>query len=141
MLCVGERRILVDIKNKAALEQVARELGFDPTPKLMAVLHQAFLLGSQQSVGAAGFYSKDQARVADYIVSKAGNFIGAGDDPVGFLIASHDWLSSQLLHHGPRGLDQQLWEACTELVNATCDQELAAALAQIQSLVQPTLTA
>jgi hypothetical protein len=39
-------------------------------------------------------YSPDEERVAAYLVEKTG--IGAGDDPIGFLIASHETLAYQL---------------------------------------------
>ncbi len=41
------------------------------------------------------FYTKDQQRAADYIVSIAN--IGGGEDPVGFLIASHSALREKLV--------------------------------------------
>ncbi len=38
-------------------------------------------------------YSKDEERVAKYLVDLTG--IGAGDDPIGFLISSHAFLSAE----------------------------------------------
>lgn len=38
-------------------------------------------------------YTPDQARVAEYIVKLTG--VGGGDDPIGFLIASHSALSQE----------------------------------------------
>lgn len=34
-------------------------------------------------------YSTDEQRVADYLVEITGGLVGAGNDPIGFLIASH----------------------------------------------------
>jgi hypothetical protein len=34
-------------------------------------------------------YSPDEERVADYLIEITAGAIGAGDDPIGFLIASH----------------------------------------------------
>ena len=39
-------------------------------------------------------YTTDEQRVVDYLVKLTG--IGAGDDPIGFLIASHATLRSKL---------------------------------------------
>lgn len=36
-------------------------------------------------------YSNDECRVVDYLYLVAPD-IGAGDDPIGFLLASHNWL-------------------------------------------------
>jgi len=38
-------------------------------------------------------YTKDEARVAKWLGDKTG--IGGGDDPIGFLIASHEELALQ----------------------------------------------
>ncbi len=37
-------------------------------------------------------YTKDEIRAVEYLVSIAPD-IGAGDDPIGFLLASHNWLT------------------------------------------------
>jgi hypothetical protein len=34
-------------------------------------------------------YTPDEQRVVDYLVKITGGSIGGGDDPIGFLIASH----------------------------------------------------
>jgi hypothetical protein len=39
--------------------------------------------------GDGGEYTPDQRRVAEYIAMLTGGAVGGGDDPVGFLIASH----------------------------------------------------
>lgn len=41
-------------------------------------------------------YTRDEQRVADYIVERSGNNMGGGFDPIGFLIASHSYLGDQL---------------------------------------------
>lgn len=41
-------------------------------------------------------YSVQEQRVADYITELTGGAIGAGDDPVGFLIGSHAMLSGHI---------------------------------------------
>ena len=38
-------------------------------------------------------YTKCEQRVADWLVKKTG--AGGGDDPIGFLIASHEMLATQ----------------------------------------------
>lgn len=38
-------------------------------------------------------YTSDEQRVVDYIYEKSNQFLGGGDDPIGFLIASHNLLS------------------------------------------------
>jgi hypothetical protein len=40
-------------------------------------------------------YSPDEERVADYIVGLMGGVAGAGSDPIGFLIASHNYIQQQ----------------------------------------------
>ena len=35
-------------------------------------------------------YNPDQQRVADWIVARTGGMIGAGEDPIGFLLASYE---------------------------------------------------
>lgn len=40
-------------------------------------------------------YSPDEQRVCDYIAVVSNGQIGAGDDPIGFLIASHRYLSQR----------------------------------------------
>jgi len=40
-------------------------------------------------------YRPDEKRVCDYLIRIAPD-IGCGDDPIGFLIASHGWLRLQL---------------------------------------------
>lgn len=41
-------------------------------------------------------YSPEEQRVADYIAELTNNQIGAGDDPIGFLIASHGMRGAQI---------------------------------------------
>lgn len=40
-------------------------------------------------------YTPDEIRVADWLIKRA-PYIGAGDDPVGFLMASYEFMSAQL---------------------------------------------
>ena len=41
-------------------------------------------------------YSPDEARVAKYLCERTGGSIGGGDDPIGFLIASHAFLGERV---------------------------------------------
>jgi hypothetical protein len=40
-------------------------------------------------------YTPDEQRVADYISGVTNNMIGAGDDPIAFLMASHSLLRKE----------------------------------------------
>jgi hypothetical protein len=40
-------------------------------------------------------YTADEKRVADYIVALTDGAIGAGSDPIGFLLASHNYIQQQ----------------------------------------------
>ena len=42
------------------------------------------------------FYTPDQERVVEYILELTNDEIGAGDDPIGFILASHAHLREQL---------------------------------------------
>lgn len=48
-------------------------------------------------------YSKDERRVATYLWELFEGKIGAGDDPIGFLIASHRELVRRLKQKGTDG--------------------------------------
>lgn len=41
-------------------------------------------------------YTPDQQRVADYIAERSGGNIGGGDDPIGFVLASYEYLDATL---------------------------------------------
>jgi hypothetical protein len=40
-------------------------------------------------------YSEQEKRVADYLVNLTAGQVGAGDDPIGFLMASHGYIIEQ----------------------------------------------
>jgi hypothetical protein len=40
-------------------------------------------------------YSEEERRVADYLVKLTSGQVGAGDDPIGFLMASHGFIIEQ----------------------------------------------
>ena len=40
-------------------------------------------------------YSPDEARVAKFLVELSGGNVGAGDDPIGFLMSSYAYMSHQ----------------------------------------------
>lgn len=41
-------------------------------------------------------YTKEEQRVADFIVERSNGAVGGGDDPIGFLLASYALLSAAL---------------------------------------------
>lgn len=41
-------------------------------------------------------YSSDEQRVANWLVARASGMIGAGDDPIGFVLTSYELLQLQL---------------------------------------------
>lgn len=41
-------------------------------------------------------YTQDEQRVADWLVSRLNNQMGAGDDPIGFVLASYEMIHSEL---------------------------------------------
>lgn len=41
-------------------------------------------------------YSPDEQRVADWLVTRMNNQIGAGTDPIGFVLASYEMIHSEL---------------------------------------------
>ena len=44
-------------------------------------------------------YTPDEQRVVDYLLEATGGIVRAGDDPIGFLIASHRALAAGALAH------------------------------------------
>ena len=59
-------------------------------------------------------YSADEQRVAKWLVERSNGNIGAGEDPIGFLMVSYDYLVHQR---------NQIAEACKRL--ATSDLNVA----------------
>jgi len=49
-------------------------------------------------------YSKDEQRVADYIVEASKGNIGGGDDPIGYLMAAHAHFSDLVKSLRERGI-------------------------------------
>jgi GTP-dependent phosphoenolpyruvate carboxykinase len=43
-------------------------------------------------------YSADEQRVAAWLVNRMNNQVGAGDDPIGFVLASYELIQAQLQH-------------------------------------------
>jgi GTP-dependent phosphoenolpyruvate carboxykinase len=41
-------------------------------------------------------YSANEQRVADWLLSRTNNQVGAGDDPIGFVLASYELIHAQL---------------------------------------------
>jgi len=44
-------------------------------------------------------YSPDQQRVADWLINRTQHMVGAGDDPIGFLLASYEHVHAQYAQH------------------------------------------
>jgi hypothetical protein len=69
-------------------------------------------------------YSIDEIRVANYIVELTG--VGGGDDPIGFLIASHAYLSGErrLTPSHPVMLcsPERPWGIHGSLITGTCER-------------------
>jgi GTP-dependent phosphoenolpyruvate carboxykinase len=42
-------------------------------------------------------YTPDQQRVADWLVNRTQHMVGAGDDPIGFLLASYEHVHAELV--------------------------------------------
>lgn len=69
-------------------------------------------------------YTADEERVCEYIRQITANAVGCGDDPIGFLIASHAELRRRLENLGTAGRAVMVWadglqpysDAGTELV-------------------------
>jgi hypothetical protein len=59
-------------------------------------------------------YSDDEKRVAKYIVEMTNNTAGAGDDPIGFLIASHAYSRQQI--QTQREFTKELMEICERYI-------------------------
>ena len=66
-------------------------------------------------------YTKDEQRVADWLVARSGNTVGAGDDPIGFLLASYEMMHQELV------LKRKLWEVCEKFIqdqDITCSESV-----------------
>jgi GTP-dependent phosphoenolpyruvate carboxykinase len=57
-------------------------------------------------------YSPDQQRVAEWLVNRMNNQVGAGDDPIGFLLASYDHLFEQV------SLMKSLHDHCVKFIQS-----------------------
>jgi GTP-dependent phosphoenolpyruvate carboxykinase len=55
-------------------------------------------------------YTLDQQRVADWILARSHNQLGAGEDPIGFLLASYEQIHAELT------LAQSLVKLCEKFV-------------------------
>ena len=63
-------------------------------------------------------YSADEQRVVDWLISRTKNQVGAGDDPIGFLLASYELIHAELAKR------RQLWKVCEQFV---ADQDISCA--------------
>jgi hypothetical protein len=52
-------------------------------------------------LGGERIYSRDERRVCDYLRQILKQQVGCGDDPIGFLIASHQYLLLQAVDNIP----------------------------------------
>lgn len=68
-------------------------------------------------------YSSDEERVSDYIQEITNNQVGSGNDPIGFLIASHKHFVSEckLLRQSNDNLKTKLKQAKESLVEVDTD--------------------
>jgi len=55
-------------------------------------------------------YSPDQQRVADWLINRTSGMVGAGDDPIGVLIASYEFMHDQHAKH------KQLHDLCEQFM-------------------------
>ena len=55
-------------------------------------------------------YSSDEERVAAWLVTRMNDQVGAGDDPIGFLLASYEQIHNQLAQA------QQLHKVCEKFI-------------------------
>lgn len=95
-----------------ALEALIYDQMDNVDPRTMRLLKAAFDLGQRTPVNASNveFYSADQQRVADWLIKRMDGQVGAGTDPIGFLMASYELMSDQVTNH------QKLWNHCTQFV-------------------------
>lgn len=57
-------------------------------------------------------YTPDQQRVAEYLVKLMDNQVGAGDDPISFLLASYEQMHAELTE------TRKLWKVCENFIQA-----------------------
>ena len=55
-------------------------------------------------------YSSDEQRVADWLINRTSGIVGAGDDPIGVLIASYELMHDQYAKH------KQLHDLCEQFM-------------------------
>jgi len=63
-------------------------------------------------------YSADEQRVAQWLVTRMNNQVGAGDDPIGFLLASYEQIHAELTQA------RKLVEHCEQFIQ---DQSISCA--------------
>jgi hypothetical protein len=63
-------------------------------------------------------YSLDAQRVADWLVTRMNGLVGAGDDPISFVLASYEHMHAELLEA------RKLWQVCEQFVT---DQNISCA--------------
>jgi hypothetical protein len=82
-------------------------------PTILQLIKAAYDMGqrtpaNQQNVE---LYSHDQQRVVDFLDKRSEGILGGGIDPIGFLLASYEYMGHQLKYH------RKLWEHCATYVN------------------------
>lgn len=69
-------------------------------------------------------YSPDEQRVADWLMARTQHQVGAGDDPIGFVLASYELIHAELAEA------RKLWQLCEQFVQ---DQNIHCAETVYQS--------
>lgn len=57
-------------------------------------------------------YSADEQLVADWLIARTHNQVAAGDDPIGFLLASYEQIHAELTEA------RKLWQVCAQFIQA-----------------------
>ena len=57
-------------------------------------------------------YSSDEQQVVNWLMSRTHNQVGAGDDPIGFLLASYEQIHAELTEA------RKLWQVCAQFIQA-----------------------
>lgn len=57
-------------------------------------------------------YSPDAQRVADWLSARTQGKVGAGDDPIGFVLASYEHMADLMEAH------IKLWQVCAQFIEA-----------------------
>jgi hypothetical protein len=78
-----------------ALALIVSKIQDLPRSRTADDIHNIGTEALSQSAGRDSVYSAEEKRVSEYIVKLSGGNIGAGADPIGFLIASHYALVDQ----------------------------------------------